>query len=748
MATSQTNPFDIFDAKPSGNPFDQFDKLPQQVVGSIDRIRALSTKPQGRFVIEDAPQKSAREPKPYGSEFLLAAGHNLAKPFHGIANIAEQGIAGLALAAAPESEIANWLGKTAMADQEATQLNEQRYQESVRDNAASYAGATVGTILPYTMTGAQQGLKAVGDVGGSALQKIAPQFMQRMAGNAGSGAVQGLAIGAATAPSLEQVPEGVQTGMTTGLVAGALAPKVFEYAARGAGWANDLLRKRLVDIKAGKVMRDAAAKELPQIMAILKIAPDDLSAAQAAAPVGSTKFSSLGELAAKNDSQYHAKLTAQQQQELTDQVARVAGGYTQTEAKHATGATQKALNQLTTPMRETELGAANTAGQLIPKLEQKIADKTASNASAMQNAGQMYSEFGNQTNQAWKTADRKLGAIGDVKVNRNVDQAIKNYEGAADFANVGKQRLAERTFAENQLASLEAHGLKPLDITSVTAKITRKISDPKIAGNKAAQTAMSNVADEIATWSAKNGGVIDAEALYSIRKNSVNSTIDQLLGNADPKVKAKAAAGVLETIKPIIDDAIETAGGTGWKAYLNTHAEGMKIVNQQKLGAKALELLNTSPKSFLKLVYGNDPKTVRKIFESEFDIAKAMGDKYKPLTAAAAKVERDINLKELAAAGNSDLANILMQDTLRGKLPGYISWKASTVNKMLDVAEHMLNKKTMTLAYLAMRNGKDAAALMNTLSTVEKNAVLKAIKEGGLNKYVTPLAVAASQEEK
>lgn len=711
----------------------------------------LDGQPQGLpsgFVL-DSPQEQIRQPRqrPAGSDFLLAAGHNFMKPIHSAANIIEQGAAGLALAAAPESKIANWLGKTAMSDQEATQLAEEQYQQSVPDSPQSYAGATVGAIAPYLSTGAQQGLKAVGDVGASALQKIAPQFMQRMAGNTGAGTVQGLAIGAATAPSLEQMPESAQTGATTGAVVGALAPKIFEYAARGAGWANDLLRKRLVDIKAGKVLRDAADKELPQIMAILKIAPDDLSAAQAAEPVGSTKFSSLGELAAKNDSQYHANLTAQQQQELTDQVARVAGGYTQTEAKQATGATQKALNQLTTPMRETELGAANTAGQLVPKLERRIAEKTASNARAMQDAGGLYAEFGDQTNQAWKTADRRLGAAGQVKIDRNVARAQENYSAAADFANVGKQRNVEKAFIENQLASLEAHGLKPLDVTSVTAKITRKISDPKLAGNKAAQTAMSNVADEIATWSAKSGGIIDAEALYSIRKNSVNSTIDQLLGNADPKVKAKVAASVLETIRPIIDDAIETAGGTGWKAYLGTHAQGMKIINQQKLGAKALELLNTSPKAFLKLVYGNDPKTVRKIFESEFDIAKAMGDKYKPLTAAAAKVERELNLKELAAAGNSDLANILMKDTIRGKLPGYISWKASTVNKMLDVAEHMVNKKVMTRAYLAMRNGKDAANLMNILSTSEKNAVLKAVKEGLPAKYTNPaLTQAVSQQ--
>ena len=577
------------------------------------------------------------------NELGTAFRHNLMKPFHNTANLVEQMGAGLALVAAPESQFAQKLGSIAMSDEEALAQAEKQYQQEVPDTAASYTGAVAGTIAPYLLSTVQKGLNAVGQAGGE-IGKFAPQFMQKMATNAGNYGAQGLAIGAISTPSLEKMPESAGTGAATGVITGALAPKIFEYAAKGAGWAKDLLTRRLVDIKAGKILKDVADKELPQIQAALGIADDKLTSAQAAADVGSTKWSALGELAKKNDSQVQSQIAQRQAQEKIDDVARVAGGYTQTEAKQAAQSSNKALNQITTPMRETELGAAN--------------------------------------------------------------------------------------------------GLKPLDTNAVVSRITTRLNDPKVApGNKAVTTALANVSDEIAAWTQKNGGIIDAEALYSIRKNSVNSTIDSLLGTADPKVKARVAAGVLNQINPIIDDAITQAGGTGWKAYLETHAQGMKIINQQKLGAKALELLNTNQKGFLKLVEGNNPKMVQKIFDSEYDIVKAMSDKYAPLDKVAQQIKMDIKLKDLADKGADDLANVLMKDSLRAKLPTWLNVKATVTNKALDIAEKTVNKKVMAQVYVAMRNGQDANKLMNTLSSAEKDAVLKAVKDGKFTKHLNYLLV-------
>lgn len=57
---------------------------------------------------------------------------------------------------------------------------------------------------------------------------------------------------------------------------------------------------------------------------------------------------------------------------------------------------------------------------------------------------------------------------------------------------------------------------------------------------------------------------------------------------SDPTAQAKRAAGILREVRPLIDDAIETAGGTNWRNYLKTFEDGMNVINQKKLGAKDL----------------------------------------------------------------------------------------------------------------------------------------------------------------
>lgn len=245
-------------------------------------------------------QEPTRQPRqrPAGSDFLLAAGHNFMKPIHSAANLIEQGAAGLALAAAPESDIANWLGKTAMSDQEATQLAEQQYQQSVLDSAASYAGATVGAIAPYTLTGAQQGLKAVGDVGASALQKVTPQFMQNFAGNIGAGAVQGLAIGAATAPSLEQMPSSAAIGAGTGAVVAPTIPALVGGAKWLLKYPYHLIEPYLPNGEkqiVGRTLNRAAGEAQPLVISELKSAESGLTAGQAAVRANSPQFSALQE---------------------------------------------------------------------------------------------------------------------------------------------------------------------------------------------------------------------------------------------------------------------------------------------------------------------------------------------------------------------------------------------------------------------------------------------------------------------
>ena len=589
--------------------------------------------------------------------------------------------------------------------------------EAIDKSSGRYIGGQIAD--PYAQV---VGLKAM-----QAAKAIRPAagMLQNVIGGTAAGAVIGAASEDGSAAS---------GGMLGGAIS-AVAPPVLTAAAKGAGWAIDLLKGRLAEIKAGKVLRDVAGDELPKIQAALQVAGQNVTASQAAAPVGSTRFAALGERAAQQDSQFTSDLLARQAADREAKIAAIAGGSNQTAARQAVQGAKASLTGLTNPMRETELAAANQAGETISRVAPLVEQKQASMVQALQGKG----ITGTESAQAGvRNLEGKPGWIS------NADRSKEFGAASGDFGIIKGQRQAERDFLQSQMDSLEAHGLFPLNTDSITGKIVSNLNDPKLAGSKPIQNVMSNVAKEIEEWTAANGGIIDAQALYSIRKNAVASEVSRLNPSATEKTQAKMTAAILGKVSPLIDDAIESAGGTGWRNYLQTYADGMGVINRMKLGGEALKMLQKSPAGFMELVKGNNPKAVQKIFSGEYDVAKAMGDKFKPMREVSAELERDAKLKELASAGGTDLANILGKDASTFRLPNLLSRPALVANKVLDVAEESLNKKVMAKVYNAMRNGKDASELMNKLSTAEQNRVLQALASGNLQPYLSTSVVAGA----
>jgi hypothetical protein len=293
-----------------------------------------------------------------------------------------------------------------------------------------------------------------------------------------------------------------------------------------------------------------------------------------------------------------------------------------------------------------------------------------------------------------------------------------------------KKSLNAATTPLREVALDAANATPGIDTSRVLASLQAKANAPSVAGNSVAKGILGRVSEAIQDEVEKGGGVINAEALYAIRKNAVNSEVERLLGTADPKVKARYAAKLLSDVKQPIDEAIINAGGTGWKDYLKTYEQGMTGINQQKMGAKALDLFQRTPAKFESLVAGNEPKMVEKIFGTEYDLAKAMGSKVLPMNEVAANIARDKAIKDGATLGEKPLAGILADNQSKFKLPNWINHKIAITNRVLDELETRVNKKTMQAVYAAMRNGKSANALLDEIPSSEKIAVINALVKG------------------
>lgn len=535
--------------------------------------------------------------------------------------------------------------------------------------------------------------------------------------------------------NMETVGEGAAGGA---LAAGVLGPLV-SAAAKGAGWAYDALKGRLGELKAAQIMRDAAGQNLDDIISANRVAPSGLTAAQAASGVQQDTYSALGELAKRNDpNSYYRQLGDAQEAAQRATLEALANGNTQTAARQARGADKKALEGVFVPRMKTELSAAN-AGKQLAELEARAAGLGDAAANKVQDvrrmtaaadrAETMGTEFGRRNPATALGAPTGMPSAGG-RNSYGQELAGRAERAAQDAANDSLILGEGQRFTDGIAASLRAHGLKPLDTNSIVGSLGRKLNDPTQAGSKKYEAVLSRVANDIQEWTARNGGQIDARALYAIRKNSVNDVVEDLTKGLDPKASAKYAAQVLAEVRPMIDNAIVDAGGTAWPQTLKIFEKGMLQIDRKKMGATSLELFNKSKAGFLDLAQGNAPKVVEKNFgPGRFDIRQEMGGKMRAIDDVAGQISRDEDLARRAEAGIGGLSNILRQDVSDFRLPNLLNPKVSMFNRALDYVEGNTNKKAMMALIEGMKSGQSANALLGQMPTSQRSNMLKALME-------------------
>lgn len=537
-----------------------------------------------------------------------------------------------------------------------------------------------------------------------------------------------------------------------GRVAAPYLDKALQLGSRGVGWLYDTLSGQIGAQKAAKILRDSLGVDVAAARAAARTAPADLTAAQSIGGLTSPTTQALLEQSAKRDPRYLMTTAEAQDAARINQLAQLAGAETQTGARGAQAEAKKEIRNRLIPTLEQEMAAANTAGVLEPQLRAQ-AERMGTVAAQKSDQVRRLSAVPPGVIQrepvvglvppepmAVPAGTRLLekGQQKSIELGRPVSTGRYTYEGelakraddVATQAAEGSITFGEASrFATAAANSLEAHGLKPLKGNAIVASIEKTLADPKLApGNRDLQRALGRVAADIKQWT-NLGGVIDAWALDTIRKNSVNAVAKQLHPN-DPKAQKELASKVLESVRPSIVKAVEDAGGTGYGAYLDAYATGLKAVSEKKMSAKALEMYQNDPKSFIKLVEGNSPKEVEKVFGAgSYDLAREMSAKaMTTLKSVAGEVKRDIKIGEQAAVGRDALRELLEANKSKFRFPSFaFSRTTTTANVTLDALSDRLGKKVMEKLTEASKSGKNMAQLIDTLPATERNKVLRVL---------------------
>jgi len=722
--------------------------------GNVDDAKALAMeikrmRSEAPTIVNapDARQNVAAEPADARREMvqreLTTAIAPFAGAYTGVGNIVLGGqkLLGKGLTALGATDTGQFLTEDAIRRQEL----QKQFIQPYKDVAPGYAGAgefagevvatlPVGGFLSKPIQAAGKAIPSIAKVttplaqslrSGGFQTGLTPTTLTGRTGNALARLVGGATVGGISSALVN--PEETETGASIGAVAPFVVPPAVKFLAIGAGKFIDAATGKLANVEAGKIARQAAGDQINQIRAANGAAPIDITAAQAAYGIDNDVYQAfLGFVSGKDKSSYYRVLKDKQKAEQLNQLARLAGGPSLTENLTSVSEFKNALNTLMTPIRETDLTAANLAGTLGPKLQgeanvlgQAATDKV-QDVRRFVAAGDRAANLATQrvVEQGLPTSTARYTYIGEL-ADKADEVASKAAEGSLIFGEAAR-------FKQAAADSLAAYGLKPLTANSILGRINGILRNPEFAGNDVIEGAVKGFGDDVVKWT-NNNGVVDAFALDSLRKNSVNAAIEKLRPGLDQTAKKNLAAKVMADLKTPIINAIEEAGGTGYGQYLRDYAANAQLIDRRKLAGKALSMFESSPDEFIRLVRGNNPDAVEKVFgPGSFNIFKEMGADIKPMQQIADELTRDIKLAEQAKAGAKALG--FEDESLAKKIPGFVGYKTAIVKQVIRTLENKVSDKTIDILANAAKSGKSMNEILNTLPADDRIQVLKALK--------------------
>lgn len=477
-------------------------------------------------------------------------------------------------------------------------------------------------------------------------------------------------------------------------------------------------------VKAASIASQALGQDLPKVLSILKNAPEGASVAEITASMNNPTWQALVTNALERDPQFLRKIKLFGEDESLKALSKLVGGTNAAEVRSVLETAKKNLNLMTTPQREEALSRANL-GKQVAEYEATAGKLSTEAAAQIQKVKDLISA--GDTARAYARLDLiKRGLpVGASKYTFADELAEKAFNEWSDKAAQASLDLGQGARFNQQAANaLRSVGIKPLEGNQLARNIFVIGNNPNFAGNDLLQGAIKNVADDITQWTA-SGGVIDARALDAIRKNSVNAAIAKLRPGMDASAQRNLASSVLSDIRPALVDAIEQAGGKGYRQYLADYTKGMQRISQRKLTGEAMRLYKTNPDEFVRLVQNESPETVEKILgPGKYNIGVELADSTMGvLRDIANKRLTQISVSQQSTEGQKAVAELVKQNTSLFRLPSFINVLAAAGNKAISEYEKALGVKTMNTLTEAMKNPQSAANLLDALPVSEKNRV-------------------------
>lgn len=254
-------------------------------------------------------------------------------------------------------------------------------------------------------------------------------------------------------------------------------------------------------------------------------------------------------------------------------------------------------------------------------------------------------------------------------------------------------------------AELNAHGvtdLTPLRADTITRSIRSTAAQPGLRASDVVTKTLGDLKEKIAGL-ANEQGIVDSRDLYMVRKEAGN--LVKKYAEESKNFDQRLTSGLVSNIQKSIDDAIEAAGGKGWKSYLGKYQELSQPINRMKAGQELEKSLTSSLGTAERgTVFGN---TIRS--NPELMDALPQTDQ-KAVQAVAADLARQDAYKRLAQQTNFSGAKAIHEGI---QFPNLLSRPAMIANYL---TKHFSNEPTHeAIAKLAASQYLNPQALAGSL---------------------------------
>jgi hypothetical protein len=611
------------------------------------------------------------------------------------------------------------------------------------------AGGTIANLLRGAVPSATRLATAIETMGGTA----------GPGGSAGWTAANRVAGGGISGGAMSGLADPEHAGFGAGIgaaipVAGALIGKGVEFG----GFLKDLASGTLGKVRASQIAKDAAGGNLARIQAVNAAANPKLTAAQAAAGIDQDAYQAMGKYAQVNDGTTFFRPHADAAQAARgDVMSGMARGSSGEDAALARDLFSKMSAAELVPIRESILGKLRQTGKTLDEILPLLSQKEAMYISSLQSQGARTAE----------AAQAVSGTTGRVGVRPNpefsADPAIQELQSITrQGIPVARNLPPSQGILKAPDTSLAASKMSDAATEGGVASSTRTEADALRAQISALPSAFTAapIRDVVAARAARSvnpseetvmNAVLkalqragdDPVAIAEVRRLGVNQIMGDLLNTG--KLSKTDAAAALGEVKGLIDKQL---GPEIVKRYFKPYSKKLEYRDSLELMDKLRQLQKDSPTKFLRVMEGNDPKLVAKYGDWE-TLQQAIGARrLGKAQGVAGEMTRDINIGKQAEAGMPAFGRILAKDEGLLRLPGFISWVASTANKFVAGVEKTVNQQTLDAIIEGMKSGASANQLLATVPAHERNAIALGLTKSGYNTGIGAFSTTAARQSK